>query len=494
MRAKPFSRGAGVLLSITSLPSPYGIGTLGEAAYQFVKLLVDLRQRYWQVLPLGPTGFGDSPYQSSSAFAGNPYLIDLELLIQEGLLTVQEVESYNWGGDWNQVDYGRLYENRYQVLRQAYARFDGSAKAYRDFCRRQSCWLEDYSFFMALKTFSENRPWHQWEPEIRDMGEADKNRYRERLKAEIDFWKFCQYEFYSQWMRLKQYANGRGIQIIGDVPFYMAADSADVWIHRDLFELGPDGRPEFVAGCPPDIFSEEDQVWGSPLYAWEEMEKDGFGWWRERIRFQTEIYDAIRVDSSLGMIRSYGVPAGTRRGGRWRRGPGRKLMEVIGEAAGECRIIAEDLGPEVPSGRKLVTRAGWPGMKVLLFAFDGDTANEFLPHNYASANAVVYTGTHDNDTIVGYFRDKTEYELAFLYEYLGIKAKEDIPNALIRLAYSSIADVVILPMQDILGIGAEGRMNRPSTLGGNWRWRVGGEVLDDEKRSFVRTLSAIYRR
>ena len=493
---KPFSRGAGILLPITSLPSSYGIGTLGSAAFQFVDLLVDLRQRYWQVLPLGPTGVGDSPYQSLSAFAGNPYLIDLDDLINQGLLSLEEIQSYNWGKDDSKIDYSKLYENRFSVLKQAYQRFNSDTQEYIKFCSKQEYWLEDYSLFMDLKTFSENQAWVEWHSDFRDKNSDSCKEYKQEHVESINFWKFCQYQFFKQWLSLKQYANNRGIQIIGDIPFYVSQDSVDVWAHRMLFQVLPQGQLENVAGSPPDSFSLEGQIWGNPLYNWREMEKNQFEWWEKRIRQSAQMYDAIRMDHFTGIVRYYSIPVGDTSGkkGKWNKGPGKRLTDRIENALGECRFIVDDLGTSIAGVKKLLQKSQWSNMKVLLFAFDGNTANEYLPHNYTDTNTVVYAGTHDNETIVGYFRDKTEYEIAFLYEYLGIEQKEDIPDAFIRLAYSSIADVVIIQMQDLLKLGNETRMNRPSTVGTNWKWRLGNEVLSDDRRIWLRTLSTLYRR
>lgn len=498
MESKEFTRGAGILLSITSLSSPYGIGTLGDATYKFIDLLVDLRQKYWQVLPLGPTSFGDSPYQSFSAFAGNPYLIDLDILVKEKLLKREEVNSFNWGSDRSDVDYAALYENRFLILQTAYTRFLGSGKKeeYIKFKEVNSFWLEDYSFFMALKTFSDNKEWMQWEEKLRNRDKETMAEYKEKLSEQIDFWKFCQYKFFEQWNKMKKYANTRGIQIIGDIPLYVAQDSADVWAGREQFLLEKDGTPYVVAGCPPDAFSEDGQRWGNPIYDWDYMEKDNFSWWKKRMSANAALYDVIRIDHFIGVVRYYSIPAKemTAKKGKWNKGPGKKLTDAIESAVGNSRIIAEDLGAVVPGVRKLMAKTGWPGMKILLFAFDGSTANEHLPHNYQDKNCVVYAGTHDNDTVVGYFRDKTEYELAYLYEYLNITSKEEIPDAFIRAAYSSIADVVILQMQDILKLGNEARMNLPSTVGQNWRWRVEDDALSEERRAWIRTMATIYRR
>lgn len=496
MKTKRFQRGAGILLSITSLPSEYGIGTIGNEAYRFVDLLMELKQRYWQILPLGPTSYGDSPYQAFSAFAGNPYLIDLDELIQEGLLLREEVRSYNWGGNTSEIDYAVLFENRFQVLNKAYIRFDEKQKQYIDFVKDNEWWLEDYSFFMALKTFSGNLPWNEWEEGIKNRQPESMKEYRERLEIQISFWKFCQYKFHSQWGRFKKYANDKGISIIGDIPLYVAYDSADVWAHREEFCLDEEGAPVVVAGCPPDYFSEDGQRWGNPIYNWEFMEKHRFEWWSDRMKANAQLYDAIRIDHFIGIVRYYSIPAEcqTARQGKWIKGPGKKLTDVIEKSIGPCKIIAENLGASVPAVDKLLNKTGWPGMQVLLFGFDGSPDNTFLPHNYETANNVVYIGTHDNDTVVGCYRDKTEYELAFLYEYLNINSKNEIPDAMIRLAYSSTADVVILQMQDLLKLGNEARMNLPSTLGDNWKWRLNNVEPDEKRRTWIRTMVTIFRR
>lgn len=490
------TRGAGILLPITSLPSAYGIGTLGVAAYRFVDLLIDLRQKYWQVLPLGPTSFGDSPYQAFSAFAGNPYLIDLDALVEEGLLSFQEVRSYNWGNRDDDVDYAILFENRFSVLETAFSHFDCEEEKFKVFCELQKPWLEGYSFYMALKTFSDNKEWPLWQPKIRDRDEEELGKHRTLLKDNILFWKFCQYKFFEQWDKLKNYANTHGIQIIGDIPLYIALDSADVWEHRELFQISSDGQLQNVAGCPPDAFSDDGQKWGNPLYDWKTIEENDFTWWKNRIKANMKIYDVIRFDHFIGVVRYYSIPANdsNARNGRWEKGPGKKLTDAIEGVLGNSKMIAEDLGVSVPGVKKLIQKTEWPGMKILQFAFNGDTDSEYLPHNFKNSNIVVYGGTHDNETLVGFYRDKTEYELAFLYEYLNINKKEEIPDAIIRIGYSSIANVVIFQMQDLLKLGNEARMNLPSTIGANWKWRVFENCLSEERRSWIRTMATIYSR
>ncbi len=492
------TRGAGILLAITSLPSSYGIGTIGEAAFQFIDLLVDLKQRYWQVLPIGPTSYGDSPYQSCSAFAGNPYLIDLDGLIKDGLLEESEVRSFNWGSDEADVDYSMIYENRFKILRTAFTRFQTEDKAFVSFCEEENQWLEDYSLYTALKRYFGDKEWQKWDAPLRDRDQGALQEYQKILHSEITFNKFCQYEFFKQWADLKNYANNRGIKLIGDLPFYVALDSADVWAHREMFQLEKNGMPGIVAGAAPDAFSKEGQKWGNPLYDWTRMEADGFAWWKARMQQAADMYNVIRLDYFTGIVRYYSVPADAPdgRNGKWTKGPGKKLTDVMHEAIGDTHIIVEDLGPktQVAGVKKLMNKTGWPGIKILMFAFDDDTANEHLPHNFSDSNLVVYAGTHDNETIVGYFRDKSDYELAYLYEYLNIQYKEDIPDALIRAAYASIADVAIIQMQDLLKLGNEARMNAPSTVGSNWRWRIGKDVLSEERRAWIRTLAAVYRR
>lgn len=490
-------RGAGILLSITSLPSKYGIGTLGSEAYNFIDMLVDLRQKYWQVLPIGPSGFGDSPYQSFSAFAGNPYLIDLDGLVSDGLLRVEEINAFDWGSEETDIDYSIMFRNRFHILKTAFERFDINNKDFCAFREENKSWIEEYSLFMALKDYFENRPWQQWKDDIREYAPEAVLYYSELLKDEIDFWAFLQYEFFLQWDRMKAYANSRGISIIGEIPFYLSPDSADVWAHRNLFEINADGSLDEVAGCPPDAYSKGGQKWGNPLYDWEALASKGYAWWHERISMNVRLYDAIRINHFVGIVKEYAIPddADDTAKGRWRKGPGKMLTDVIEDAAKDVPIMCEDFGMVViPQVRKLQNKLGWPGMKVLLFAFDADPANTHLPHNFDTTECVLYGTTHDSDTLVGFFKDKDDYQLAYLYEYLGIKKKEDIADAFIKLAYSSIANVVILQIQDILKLGNEARMNHPSTVGHNWRWRLWHDAISEERRDWLRTLAGIYRR
>lgn len=496
--AHELTRGAGILLAISSLPSPYGIGTLGNEAYRFVDLLVDLKQRYWQVLPVGPTGFGDSPYQAISAFAGNPYLIDLDLLVEDGLLTIEEIRCYNWGTDESKVDYAVLFENRYQILYKAFERFNPDNADYQTFCQENEDWLEDYSMFMAIKLANGNKSWLEWDLEILKKQPVALAKCRKVLYNDIRFWGFCQYEFFKQWSLLRNYAHARGIQLIGDVAFYVGLDSVDVWRHPEFFRLEENGTPAYVSAAVPDKFSQSGQIWGNPLYNWEVMETDGFSWWRKRLQVAGRMFDVVRIDHFLGIVKNYSVPyqAKDTSNGKWFKGPGRKLMDALNKEMGDTIIIADDYGGKVPTpgAKKLLKKSNWLGTKVLMFAFDGDPTNEHLPHNYMDHQTVVYAGTHDNETITGYFRNKNEYELAYLYEYLNIRSIDEIPDALLRAAYQSIADLAIIQMQDILRLGNEARMNEPSTVGVNWRWRLSKEQLDDGRRTWIRNMAAVYHR
>ena len=425
-------------------------------------------------------------------------MIDLDDLVLEGLLTETEIRSFNWGNSEYNVDYATIYKNRYKILKIAFERFDVKKEEYKTFLQEKSFWIEDYSLYRALKHHFHDREWLSWDIPCRDRHPQAMEQIKKELHSEIDFYKFCQFEFFKQWDALKQYANNRGIRMIGDIPLYVALDSADVWANRRLFQLKEDGTPIGVAGSMPDIYSEHGQIWGAPVYHWERMEQDGFSWWKERIQLNRNLFDILRLDHFLGMVRYYMVPYGNTNveSGKWYKGPGKKLTDIIQEASGDAKIIADDIGPKniIPGVRKLLTKTGWPGVAILMLAFSDDTANEHLPHNYSSSNLVVYPGTHDNDTIVGYFYDKTDYELAYLYEYLNIKSKEEIPDALIRTAYQSVADVIIIQMQDLLKLGNEARMNAPATVGKNWQWRIGADSLSEERRAWIRTLAAVYRR
>jgi len=492
-----FERGAGILLPISSIPSKYGIGTFGREAYKFVDALADAQQMYWQVLPIGPTSFGDSPYQSFSAFAGNPYFIDLEYLIQEGLLKKADVESKEWGEEPSDIAYATIFNNRFDVLKIAFknSKHKDSAE-YKEFCKKNEYWLDDYSFYMSLKNEFDNRSWTEWDEDIKFREPAALKKYQKKLAEEIDFWKFCQYKFFTQWMELKEYANEKGIQIIGDIPLYVSMDSSDVWVHGRLFELDERKNPINVAGVPPDCFSETGQRWGNPLYDWVAMEKEDFSWWRERMKANATLYDVIRIDHFIGVVRYYRIPSSceTAMEGAWKKGPGKKLTDAIMESIGASKIIAEDLGIVVQSVRDLMAETGWPGMKILQFAFDGVNTNSNLPHTYTNHNMLVYGGTHDNETLVGFFKKLDEEELEPALKYLNVSSVEEIAPAIIRAAYASTADVAIMQMQDILGLDNTARMNLPSTVGQNWRWRMLPDQFDDECIEYLKDMAELYGR
>ncbi len=490
-------RAAGILLPISSLPSPYGIGTLGKEAYRFVNQLVNAGQKYWQVLPAGPTSFGDSPYQSFSAFAGNPYFIDLDFLIAKGWISREDVESVDWGSDPSDVNYAKLYENRFDVLHKAH-RSAGlrKEKKYRRFIKANAYWLEDYSLYMALKSYFGGKEWLLWEEGIKMRWKEAVKHYQKILAEEIDFWKFCQYLFFSQWNKLKKYANQHGVRIIGDIPLYVSMDSADVWKHGELFELDERKKPINVAGVPPDCFSADGQLWGNPLYCWKAMEKKKFEWWAKRMQASAALYDVIRIDHFIGIVNYWSVPAGsqTAADGVWKKGPGEKLTKVIKKSAGDADIIAEDLGVVGENVRRLIKKTGWPGMKILQFAFDGGSENEYLPHNLKSTNCIIYSGTHDNETIAGYFGSKTEKETQFVRDYLNVETVAEIPAAVIRAGYASIADTAVFQMQDILGLDNSARMNLPSTVGTNWRWRMLPGQFTKEHQKGLKELCVLYGR
>lgn len=490
-------RAAGILLPISSLPSKYGIGTMGKEAYRFVDQLKEAGQKYWQVLPVGPTSFGDSPYQSFSAFAGNPYFIDLELLIKEGLLTEEDVMSCDWGNNPSDIDYEKIYNSRFIILHKAYRASDlKKEKKYQSFEKKNQYWLEDYSLYMALKFYFAGKEWLSWEEGIRMHKPEAVSHYKELLKEEINFWKFCQFKFFTQWKALKKYANKKGVKIIGDIPLYMALDSADVWTHGELFELDERKKPINVAGVPPDCFSADGQLWGNPLYNWKAMEKNDFAWWEMRMRSNAALYDVIRIDHFIGIVNFWSIPAESENAisGKWRKGPGKKLTRVIKKATKGADIIAEDLGVVGDEVRALIQKTGWPGMKILQFAFDGDNTSEYLPHNFTSSNCIVYGGTHDNETIVGFFKDKTKKETKYVRKYLNVQKKEQLPKAMLRAAYASIADTAIFQMQDILELDNSARMNLPSTVGSNWRWRMLPNQFTEEHTTMLRKLCSLYNR
>ena len=468
-------RSSGVLLHISSLPSPYGIGTLGKEAFAFVDFLKSAGQRYWQILPVGQTGYGDSPYQSVSSFAGNPYFIDIDTLKKEKLLTKEEIEAHDATCDKAHVNFEKLYNTRYPLLRKAYARFAKKIdNDFMNFCRDEQSWLDDYALFMAIKNEQGGASFDSWEDSLKLRRKGAIDKARRRLGNEIGFYKFMQYEFSKQWKALKKYANENGILIIGDLPIYASRDSADVWTNPHCFMLDENLRPKKVAGCPPDAFCDDGQLWGNPLYDWKYLRSHGYDFWCRRIERQMQFYDVLRIDHFRAFESFYAIPAEdtNARRGKWTPGPGMSLFNAIKKKLGDLPIIAEDLGFITPEVAKLLSDSGFPGMKVLQFAFDSREESNYLPHTYKGRNSVVYVGTHDNDTAEGWMKEANPDDVAYAKRYLGLNSKEGYAWGLMRGAAASISDTAIYTMQDLLSLGNEARMNTPSTSVGNWSWRM----------------------
>ncbi len=490
-------RESGILLPISSLPSKYGIGCFSKEGFEFIDFLKESGQKNWQILPLGPTGYGDSPYQSFSTFAGNPYYIDLESLVEDGLLTEEECEGADFGDCEAYVDYEKIYFSRFAVLRKAFERFDVNEPDFGKFVREQSYWLEDYCLYMAIKDSMNGAAWIQWDAPLRDREETALWDIREKLAQEISFYRFQQYMFYEQWNRVHAYAKENDVKIIGDIPIYVAFDSADTWANPQLFQFTEENLPVAVAGCPPDAFSATGQLWGNPLYKWDYHKETSYAWWQKRMAHCLEMYDVVRVDHFRGFDEYYSIPYGdeTAEFGHWEKGPGLDLFETLKRNLGEVSIIAEDLGFLTDSVIQLVKDTGYPGMKILQFAFDSREESDYLPHNYNS-NCVVYTGTHDNDTIVGWYESMNEADKDFAIRYMNNAhtPKEEIAWDFIRMAQSSVAALCVIPMQDYLGLGKEARINTPSTLGNNWKWRLKKGQITDELASDIRKMTKLYGR
>ena len=487
-------RKSGILMPIFSLPSRYGIGTFGKEAYKFVDFLKKAGQSYWQILPLNPTSYGDSPYQSFSSFAGNPYFIDLTMLIDEGLLTKQQADSYDFGSE-NTIAYDKLYKHRKDCLHHAFLRFEKTPE-YLDFCGKNAFWLDDYALFMTIKSAQGDCAFCEWDTPFKNREKDALESFKKHNAQELDFHRFIQYKFTSQWFSLKKYANERGIKIIGDIPIYVALDSADVWADREQFLLNADARPTLVAGCPPDAFSEDGQLWGNPLYDWVKMKGDGYAWWKQRLSFALSLYDVVRIDHFRGFESFYAIPFGdkTAKNGTWQKGPDIDLFCELKEEFGEdIPIIAEDLGFMTDEVKNLLKNTGFPGMKVLQFAFDSREESDYLPHNY-DKNCVVYTGTHDNDTILGWAKSAPERDVEYAKKYLDFKGEDGFNFSLIRAAMASVADTAILFMPDLLSMGSEGRINTPSTLGGNWQLRIKAERINDALANTIYDLTELYCR
>lgn len=487
-------RKSGILLHISSLPSRYGIGKMGKEARRFADFLEETRTALWQILPLSPTSYGDSPYQSFSAFAGNPYFIDFETLEEEKLLTRSEYADIKWEQNSRKIDYEFLYNNVYKVLRKAFSRFTVSPE-YRLFEMISRDWLDDYALFMSLKFRYNGKPWYKWPHELAMYEKEAVSRARTELDEEIRFHKFIQFIFRKQWMSLKEYANEKGISIIGDIPIYVSYDSAEVWTMPELFDLDEAKTPVAVAGCPPDCFSPTGQLWGNPLYNWKYHKKTSFDWWIKRIRNASDIYDIIRIDHFRGFEGYYCIPYGneTAEVGIWQKGPGASLFKKAEEELGPLNIIAENLGFITPEVQKMLDEVGYPGMKVVEFGFS-DSQNDYLPHNYTDTNNYAYTGTHDNDTLAGWYRSLDSESLDFCRDYLNTESDRDIPAAMLRLVWSGISDAAVAQFQDFTGAGTECRMNIPSTLSGNWTYRASSADFTEKLKSEILRLNTLYNR
>ena len=489
-------RKSGILMPIFSLPAKYGIGTLGREAYRFVDFLEKSGQTYWQMLPVGPTGFGDSPYQSFSVFAGNPYFIDLDMLCEDGWLTRAELDAVDFGKTESAVDYGIQYEKRFPLLRLAANRFFAKEpNEYAVFCRYHADWLNDYALFMAIKDSLGGCSLDCWQEELQFRRTEVLEPIKKDLAEEIRFYKMLQYFFNRQWTLLKKYANQKGIFLIGDLPIYTSPDSADVWAHPELFQLDKNLSPVAVAGCPPDAFSEDGQLWGNPLYDWAAMKKDGYAWWTARMRHSMKLFDRVRIDHFRGFSAYYSIPYGdkTAVNGKWVKGPGMDLFSTLSSRLGKLPVIAEDLGTLDDDVRDLLRQTGFPGMKVLQFAFDPQGDSAYLPHHIGK-DCVVYTGTHDNDTAVGFAKDGDPEVVAFARQYLRIRPEDSFNWGMISAAMATPADTVILQMQDFLGLDNTARINTPSKPDGNWQWRIDYSCINDWLARIIRDTTALYRR
>ena len=490
-------RESGILMHISSLPEKYGIGTFGKCAYEFADFLKSAGQSYWQILPLGHTGYGDSPYQAFSAYAGNPYFIDFKLLEKEGLLKKIDFEDIDFGINKEEVDYGKLFENRLKVLEIAYQ--NGKVQVEKQlatFTQENKLWIQDYAMYMAIKSKMNLLSWQEWDEPIKLRNKRALEIYKEDLKEEINYWIFVQYLFFKQWNALKAYVNDLGIKIIGDIPIYMSADSADTWANGEFFKLDEHKNPIVVAGCPPDAFSDTGQLWGNPIYDWKYLEKTGYKWWINRIKESLKLYDIVRIDHFRGFEAYWEIPFGdtTAERGKWVKGPGIELFDAIKAELGEIAIIAEDLGYLTQEVIDFRNETGYPGMKILQFAFDTREESDYLPHNYKK-NCIVYTGTHDNDTIMGWVNTTgVKKDVDFAKKYLKLDKREGYHWGFIRGAWSSTGNVAIAPMQDFLGLGNEARMNLPSTVGSNWKWRMKKETLNNALSGKIYELTKRYGR
>lgn len=493
-----FKRSSGVLLHPSSLPGRFGIGSLGKESFAFIDFLVESKQTYWQLLPLGPTGYGDSPYQCFSSLAGNPNLIDLDTMVSDGYLKPEDLMDIPAFPE-DQVDYSWVQFYKKQKLQTAFTRFRNNSRedfpTYEDFIRANSFWLDDYALFTAIKQHHNQVSWVDWASEYRNRDEAKLKEFMRTHRDEIEYEKYIQFLFFDQWNRVKQYANSRGVQIIGDIPIYVSFDSVEAWTRPDIFQFDEDKKPIRVAGVPPDYFSETGQLWGNPVYNWDYLRATNFEWWKERIRGNLALYDVFRIDHFRGFAAYWAVPFGneTAIDGEWLSCPGKELFTALQSEFGELPIIAEDLGLITDDVLELRDQFGFPGMKILQFAFDSDEKNNYLPHTYHS-HCVVYTGTHDNNTVLGWYVGTHEENHKNVENYLGGQPAEGISRALIRMSHASVADLSIIPLQDILELDASGRMNTPGTTEGNWKWRFRREALTYELAIWLKHITRTYDR
>ncbi len=488
------ARKLGILHPISALDSPYGIGSLGKPAKTFVDFLVKTGAQSWQILPIGPTGFGDSPYQSFSCFAGNPYFIDLDILKTQKLLTAAEVNAAKVEGDV--IDYGKLYQTREPILRLAYQRFvKNISQEFYDFCEKETYWLSDYAMFMVAKAENSGKPYTEWEKGLAYHEPEFMGNFWHSRQQEINFYRFCQFMFYDQWFTLKSYANEKGIELIGDIPIYVSSDSVEAWATPQLLLMGNDLNPSVVAGCPPDYFSKTGQLWGNPIYDWEKHRADGYGWWINRIKKLLTIYDTVRIDHFRAFDTYYAIPFGSKDAmiGEWREGPGKEFFDRLGESIENPSIIAEDLGDLFDSVRELLRYTGFPGMKIIQFAYD-TVDSSYLPH-YHEKNVVIYTGTHDNATLMQFIKAAPKSTKTRIAEYFGCDdSNESLYNSLIRATLASVADLVIIPIADFLAMGSEARINTPSTLGNNWQLRIKNQLLTKDLAKEILKLAKRYSR
>ena len=485
-------------MHLSSLPAPYGIGTMGQSAREFVKFLKKAGQTYWQILPVCPTSYGDSPYQSFSTFAGNPYFIDLDELRGEGLLELSDYFDIDWESKPGKVNYGALYEKRYPVLRKAFNKFlSEKNSAYERFCEEEKAWLEDYALFMAIKNANDGISWLEWDEKLKKREPVAMEEAKKNLKEDIDFWKVSQYFFFKQWKALRAFANENGVLIIGDLPIYVALDSADVWSHPELFQLNENLEPVNVAGCPPDGFSATGQLWGNPLFRWDEMAKDNYSWWTRRIGYACGIYNVLRLDHFRGFESYFAIPYGAEdaKGGHWEKGPGMDLFNAVEAAIGRQNIIAEDLGFLTEPVKQMLEESGFPGMKVFELAFDSrdDNSVEYLPHNFKK-HCVAYVGTHDNDTVQGWLATASDEDVRYAKDYLGMEDLSAGHWSMMKALWATVADITIVQAQDLFGLGSDSRMNTPSTLGTNWAWRALPGSFDDELAEKLSKYMKMYQR